>query len=71
MIFNENKRNRKWNCHILISINKSNESFVEDASEINIIDKVQPIKYDWNCETSMRFKNQKGLVEKDYVLLYE
>jgi len=71
MIFNENKKNRKWNCHTIMISNNSYESFIEDFPEKRIVDYEHPIDYNWNCETSMRFKIQKDLLERDYVLIYE
>jgi len=71
MIVNENKKNHKWNCDTMNTINNSYESFVEDFPDKDIVDYEHPIDYNWNCETSMRLKIQKDLLERDYVLIYE
>ena len=71
MIFNDKKKNHKWNCNTAMTSHIPADSSEEDISEISIIDYEKPIYYDWNCETSMRFKNLKGFVEKDYALIYE
>ncbi len=71
MIFNEHKKNHKWNCYTIMTSNNSYESFAEDFPETRIVDYEHFIDYNWNCETSMRLKIQKDLLERDYVLLYE
>ena len=71
MIFNKNRKNRKWNCLTKLSINRSYESFIDSFPEKKIIKNEPPSKYNWNCETSMRFKNHQELLERKYVLIYE
>ena len=70
-IFIGNKKDHNWNCNIFGTKNKSYEPSIEEISELNIIEKEIPIFYNWNCETSIRCKNQKDGIEKDYVLIYE
>ncbi|MFX1568873.1 MAG: hypothetical protein ACFFCV_10970 [Promethearchaeota archaeon] len=70
-IFNENRREHKWNCDSLMNIKVNNEILKKDNSEINVIDFERPFHYDWNCETSLRLTNQRELIERAYVLIYE
>ena len=71
MVFNDNKKDYKWNCNTGMASHISTDLSEEVISELSIIDYKKPIYYDWNCETSMRLRNQKKIEEKIYVLIYE
>jgi hypothetical protein len=71
IIFIENRNDHKWNCNKLSNINDSKEMLKDNISELIVIDNQKPINYNWNCETSLRFKGQKELIEGDHLLIYE
>ena len=70
-IFNDNKKNHRWNCYNSTVIKESYEPITEEIPGIIILDKTVAVRYDWNCETSLRLKLHKDMEEFDYVLIYE
>lgn len=71
MIFSASKKDHKWNCNPDIINYESFELYTKEILEMLVVDDEEPIYYDWNCETSKRFKRQKNMEIKGYVILYE
>ncbi|MFX1411441.1 MAG: hypothetical protein ACFFA6_13905 [Promethearchaeota archaeon] len=76
-IFQEDKRDYKWNCNIAMTCYsllttelESIESRIGDISKINQAEMKEQKEYDWNCKPTEKIFDEIDK-EEEFLLIYE